>query len=221
MIKRILIICEGPTEAEFCNDILVPHFFQRQIFVHTPLIKKNGGGIVSWEALKHQIEKHLKQDSTAFVTTFIDFYGIHDKFKFPNWEGAKAYQKMQRLNIVEVGMKNDLNAHLRERFIPYIQLHEFEGLLFNNIESFENQISPNDFVNKAELIHTIESHANPELINDSPNNAPSYRLQRLIRGYNKIVYGSILAQDIGLDRIRQKSLRFNNWIQTIEDCWNK
>ena len=102
------------------------------------------------------------------------------------------------------------------RFIPYIQLHEFEGLLFNNIEVFNAQIAPNEFRNYDDLVRTINEYPNPELINDGKTTAPSKRLQNLIIGYNKPVYGSILADSIGLPRIRAKSPRFNNWITTLE-----
>jgi hypothetical protein len=96
-------------------------------------------------------------------------------------------------------------------------LHEFEGLLFNNIEAFDNQIPVADFVDRVELVRTIENNPNPELINDTPGNAPSFRLKRLIAGYNKIVYGAILANEIGLLRIREKSPRFNAWITLLEN----
>jgi hypothetical protein len=120
------------------------------------------------------------------------------------------------MSILEQGMFEDVEKSVNNRFAPYIQLHEFEGLLFNNIEVFVNNIPPLDFVNKAELIKTIDKYPNPELINNTPNNAPSYRLKRLIKGYNKIVYGSILAQEIGLTRLRDKSPRFNAWIKKLE-----
>lgn len=55
------------------------------------------------------------------------------------------------------------------------------------------------------------------MINDSQQTAPSYRLKRIIKGYHKIVYGNILFDAIGLQNIRSKSPRFNNWIKLLED----
>jgi len=216
-MKRIIIICEGPTEKEFCKDILYPYFQSKEIYLQTPLIKKSGGGIVPWSILKRQIENHLHQDTTAFVTTLIDFYGIRDKYLFPDWIQSKAIDdKDHRMASLEKAMKGSIDPPLAARFEPYLQLHEFEGLLFNNIHAFESLIPDADFVNKPELIHTIESNPNCELINDTPNNAPSYRLKRLIRGYNKIVYGSLLAAEIGLASIRSKAPRFDSWISKLE-----
>lgn len=216
-MKRLIIICEGQTELEFCKDVLYPYFFNQGVFIQTPLIKKSGGGIVSWGHLRDQIRKHLFQDGEAFVTTLVDFYGIHKKHAFPNWEDAKLQtDKFEKMAILERGMAESIEDPIRRRFIPYIQLHEFEGLLFTDLKVFEDNFTSAELLNKAELVDTINRFPNPELINESPNNAPSYRLKRLISGYNKIVHGAIIAEEIGLERIRAKSHRFNDWISQLE-----
>lgn len=218
IVKRIIIICEGPTEFEFCKDVLYPHFLTKAIYLQTPLIKKSGGGIVPWSVLKRQIDNHLLQDKEAFVTTLIDYYGIVDKHQFPGWMASKSIpNKVKRMDLLERAMKDSIDTSINTRFVPYIQLHEFESLLFNDMDVFLRQIPASDFTNQAELIETIASYPNPELINDTPNNAPSYRLKRLIRGYNKIVYGAILAKEIGLSKIRAKSPRFDRWIGRLEN----
>ncbi len=216
-MKRILIICEGPTEVEFCKDVLVPHFLARNIHIQTPLIKKSGGGIVHWGTLHKQIQTHLQQDASCRVTTLIDYYGIHEKHQFPNWKLAHTkVDKNERMCLLEQGMKLTFEDTHRHRFVPYIQLHEFEGLLFNTIDVFVQLLTAEEFLDKPALVQTLENYPNPELINDTPENAPSYRLERYIKGYKKIVYGAILAQTIGLNRIRSKSPRFNQWITTLE-----
>jgi hypothetical protein len=131
-MKRIIIICEGPTEQEFCKDVLQQHFNKRQIYLHSPSIKKSGGGIVAWGILKKQIENHLSQEKEAYVTTLIDYYGIHPKHQSPGWDSAnQIIDKNKRIDFLENAMKDTLEPNLKQRFIPYIQLHEFEGLLFN------------------------------------------------------------------------------------------
>lgn len=54
-MKRIVIVCEGPTEQEFVRDVLQPYFLPKEIYIQSPLIKKSGGGIVPWNILKAQI----------------------------------------------------------------------------------------------------------------------------------------------------------------------
>ena len=56
-MKRLVIICEGQTEHEFCNVLLAPFFSQIGISLLAPLIKKSHGGIVNWDSLKSEIEK--------------------------------------------------------------------------------------------------------------------------------------------------------------------
>jgi hypothetical protein len=218
-MKRIIVICEGETEQEFCKDVLQPYFLARQILIAHPTIKKSGGGIVAWEILKKQIETHLKQEPTAFVTTFIDYYGLNgDKNKFPEWEAAKAIvDKNKRMDFLEQAMSVTIDESLRFRFIPYLQLHEFEGLLFNNIEVFKSEIAQHEFSNYNKLVNVINNYPNPELINEGKYTAPSKRLMQLIIGYNKPVYGAILAEKIGLTRIRNKSPRFNQWLNDLEN----
>jgi len=46
-MARLIIVCEGQTEQEFCNDILQPHLIQFGIVVQNPTIKKTAGAIVN------------------------------------------------------------------------------------------------------------------------------------------------------------------------------
>ena len=217
MEKKIIIICEGPTEQEFVRDVLSPHFLSKEIYITNPLIKKSGGGIVPWNILKKQIIAHLKEEK-CFVTTLIDYYGIPDRYGFPRWKEAKRIlNKTERMNFLEKAMLDEIDDNLKNRFIPYYQLHEFEGLLFNNLKSFELTFEPHEFNDKRELLNILDNYPNPELINDNPNTAPSKRLMKLIKGYNKIVYGVILADNIGMQNLRLKSPRFNEWISKLEN----
>ncbi len=175
------------------------------------------GGIVKWSELRKQIFLHLKNDKTAFVTTFIDYYGLYAKYQFPGWDDAmKITDKNSRMDFLEQSMAESIDDDLRNRYLPYIQLHEFEGLLFNDINVFYEQIPANELIGKEELKRTFKDFENPEMINDTRETSPSQRLMRIVSGYNKIVYGNILADAIGLENIRKKSTRFNKWLQKIE-----
>jgi hypothetical protein len=218
-MKRILNICEGETEQKFCNDILMPYLLERQIFIQPLPIEKSHGGIVSWGALKRQIENQLKGDPSAYITTMIDYYGIHASHQFPLWlESLKIVNRSTRLDFLEARMLEDIDVHLRHRFIPYIQLHEFEGLLFSDEAVFLQQFSA-ESIRDANLLHaTFAEYAdNPELINDNVENAPSKRLNRIIADYSKVRHGNLLAISLGIDRIMSKCPRFHDWISTLEN----
>ena len=216
LMKRLIIICEGQTEQEFCNVLLAPFFSQIGISLQAPLIKKSHGGIVNWDSLKSEIEKYLCCEKDVLLTTLIDYYGIEASHRFPQWNKAQEIvDKCKRLDFIEEAMKNDIDENLCVRFMPYIQLHEFEGLLFNNKEVFYNQIAAEELVGKDELESVFNDFDNPEMINNSVETSPSHRLERIIKGYNKIVYGVCLAEAIGLAQIREKSPRFNRWLDIL------
>ncbi|MDR2084866.1 MAG: DUF4276 family protein [Bacteroidales bacterium] len=223
-MKRVIIVCEGQTEQSFCNDVLIPYFSQFEIYLETPTIKKTHGGIVNWAALKYQIVKHLLEDKNAFVTTLIDYYGLYTHHEYPGWDEAeKKVNRNERMDILEREMTNDIQENLRHRFMPYIQLHEFEGILFSDISVFDRNFEEEEFLDYKYLESTIRENPNPELINNGTETAPSKRLSKIIDGYYsdnenlKVLYGALLAHDIGLNKIREKCPRFNNWIVQIEN----
>jgi len=217
-MKRVIIICEGETEREFCKTLLASYFGKRNIHIQSPLIKRSMGGIVRWCILKKEIENYLKEND-VYVTMLIDYYGLYSKYNFPDWgESLKKIDKNERMDFLESAMRNDISDTIRHRFIPYMQLHEFEGLLFNNIEVFYEQVPRSELVGIAELEKTFRDYPdNPEMINNTPQTSPSHRLKRIISGYNKILYGHYFAEAIGLEKIRLKSPRFNQWLKIIEN----
>lgn len=216
-MKRLIIICEGPTEQAFCNDILRDHFLPKGILLDAPTIKHSNGGIVAWETLKKQIITHLNEGN-CIVSLFVDYYRIRDSYNFPGWMNSKSITDIyDRMRYLFEQMFLDIDINLRSRFIPYIQLHEFEGLLFSDISVFPNNFTK-DELDFSLLETAVKSAHTPEEINNGPNTAPSERLKRAIKGYDKIVYGSCLASDIGLKTIREKCIFFNEWIEKLETC---
>jgi oligopeptide/dipeptide ABC transporter ATP-binding protein len=56
----------------------------------------------------------------------------------------------------------------------------------------------------------------PEEINDGETTAPSKRLQSLYPGYDKILFDPLIAQRIGLDKLRQECPHFRDWMSKLE-----
>lgn len=214
-MKRLIIVCEGQTEQSFCLNVLSPYYLSKNIFVEAPTIKHSHGGIVPWETLKRQLVEHL-HEGDAIVTMLIDFYRIKDSYQFPGWEEAKTIESSHdKMNSLFLDMSKDMPEGLRNCFVPYIQLHEFEGLLFSDIAAFKTMFTPAecDFQSIQAAIDEFES---PEDINNKPETAPSSRLLNAISGYNKVVFGSLLAEEMTLSMIRSKCPLFDSWIERIE-----
>lgn len=217
-MKRVIIVCEGQTEQSFCKELLQPYFNNSSIYLENPTIKKTMGGIVNWQALKHQIELHLLQDTSAIVTTFIDYYGIYKHHRYPFWDEAeKINDKNERVSKIEQAMKSDVEKSISNRFIPYIQLHEFECFIFSDETIFEKRFDNKELLNLQYLKKTCVEYATPELINQGNETAPSKRLTKHISGYQKTIDGIEMTKQIGLNRIIETCPRFKNWISTIEN----
>ena len=94
-------------------------------------------------------------------------------------------------------------------------MYEFEGLLFSDVDVFATQIDfPRDSV--AALRAVRERFTTPEDINDNYETAPSRRIASVIPRYDKRLHGPILAEGIGLDRIRTECPRFDAWVRRLE-----
>ena len=213
-MKRLTIVCEGPTESEFCMEILAPALLKWDIYVDAPLVKKSNGGIVPWPNIKRQIEMHL-HEGNAYVSMLVDYYGIKDSYKFPGWMESKTISSLSdRLQFLCDKMKDDIAPELSSRFIPYIQIHEFESLLFSDIVVFK------DIFDKKEMDYTILEDAirefsNPEEINSRPTLAPSKRLINAVPGYDKVLFGNYIASETGLIKIMDRCLLFNQWVSAL------
>lgn len=213
-MKRVIIICEGPTEQEFCLEVLGVELSKHSVYVEAPLIKHSHGGIVAWEIIKRQILKHL-QEGDVFVSMLVDYYGIKEQFAFPGWDEANYIaDKAERIHFLLGKMAEDIPEQYRYRFIPYIQLHEFEGLLFSDVSAFLNSFDQSE-INYEALLNAAKAFENPEMINNSPTTAPSKRLIDAIPDYNKVIFGNCVAMDIGLKTIREKCPLFNEWVERL------
>ena len=212
-MKTVIVICEGETEEEFCKTLLSVYLQKYcKIRIEVRLL----GGNCNWQRIKDMAEKALKQQKNALVTTFFDYYGVKTK-NFPNWietEGINKANVRERIEILENGMLEEIDSNLRYRFIPYIQLHEFEALLFNNIEVFDNNFKRSEF-NRANLLDVLNEFPDPELINQKIETSPSHRLIEIIPSYNKILYGNMLVEIIGIEQIKQNNKHFNDWIEQL------
>lgn len=99
-MKRLIIVCEGPTEQEFCTEVLGVEFAKHDIYVEAPVIKHSHGGIVPWTTIKKQILNHL-QEGDVYVSMLVDYYGIKDQFGFPGWEESKEIvDKTERIHFL-------------------------------------------------------------------------------------------------------------------------
>lgn len=111
------------------------------------------------------------------------------------------------------GIQSESDAYF-PNLLPYIQLHEFEALVFSSLHSITS-LFDDDEADFAEIERIVNAHSNPEDINDNPKTAPSKRLLKLIKGYHKVVDGIMIIEETGIETVLKKCTRFNSWVETL------
>lgn len=212
-MKNVYIYCEGQTEESFIYKVLGPFFGNMEIWV-SPIIcstkrtssKKYKGGVSDYGKIKKELSMICRQHHNEIVTTMFDYYAMPADTPMIDCDDPDIYARMQKIESAinsDIGMNN---CHF------HFSLHEFEGLLFSNPDSFR-LIAGEDIV---QAIQEVKDAApSPEHINNSPETAPSKRLEALIPGYAKVKNGSILSEDMGIDVIMKNCPHFSAWIQEI------
>jgi len=213
-MKRVYIIVEGQTEEEFVNSTLRNYLLRFQITDVRPIMIETSpghkGGDLKYARYKKNIEILLKSQPDIVVTSLIDFFRL--KTDFPKYkEASKIVDKTARVSFLENSIKEQITSRF---FLPYIQLHEFEGLLFTDIRGFDYLMDLPE-PKRVEIINIISGYPNPETINDGADTAPSKRIIKLIPEYRKNLHGPIIAEENGIQKIIDKCPRFKKWVESI------
>lgn len=214
---RLHVIAEGPTEETFIKELLAPHLFEKGVLAGPILVGKNGGH-VSYSRLKRDSVLYLKSDSTSYCTTFIDYYGLGPGFQEKAAIGehdSPAEKKRKLEQAIAQDIKETLGKrHDASHFIPYVQMYEFEGLLFSDPVHFALGIGMSEMERPFQTIR--KRFDTPEHINNSKTEAPSKRVEALCPGYSKVFQGNLAALAIGLAAIKSACPLFSAWVERLE-----
>jgi hypothetical protein len=216
---RVHVICEGQTEEMFVNEVLAPYFVPQNIDLRASLVGKPGhkGGDFRFVRLFKDVRARLLSDRTAYCTTLFDFYGLPTKFPGKSTASCKRSHKDKATCVIEAileELEKEIGAQPLRRFIPYVQMYEFEGLLFSGPSSIAEAINEASLADAFQQIR--DDFDTPEEINDNPRTAPSKRILSLYAGYEKPLHGTLAAVDIGLEEIRQQCPLFDGWIEQLQ-----
>lgn len=219
-MTRVLAFVEGPTEEKFIKKSVAPALGDRNVSIvaTTPGRKRTQGGVQSWTRARKDLLRYLREDTGRVVTTMFDYYGMPTDW--PGRDMARSQTHHQRAATVENALLDDISLAMgdsfnRYRFIPYVQMYEFEALLFSDPDTLGKVFPEQNFTQTLQDI--ARQFPTPEEINDDPNTAPSKRILRLSRQYQKVLHGNIAAQQTGLARIREKCPHFNAWLIQLEN----
>lgn len=216
---RLYITVEGQSERKFADDVLRPHLAAFSIDVKTRVVLTNRklgkrGGILDFEKIQGDLHRLMREDRhpDARFTTMVDLYALPPEF--PGW--AEARQKRvpkERVAVLEDAFRVNVGD---SRFLPYIQLHEFEALLYCDLSQLQQRIADSERAFTA-LAREVRGMA-PEEINEGATTAPSKRIISHVPIYDrlKVRVGAPAAAAIGLPGLRAKCPHFDEWVSRLE-----
>jgi len=166
------------------------------------------GGISNYRKVKNEILLLLKDTNAARVTTMIDLYHLPSDFPGQasighHWLGRRKAEHLQQHLETDIG---------EDRFVAYMQSHEFEALLFAEPTAIVHAF-PDERNLAAQLQMIDDLFDDPEEIDDE--DPPSKRLIRIIGSYNKELHGALIAQEISMENMIARCHGFRNWIKRL------
>lgn len=165
------------------------------------------GGNVGFGKFANDV-RNVAASGDVLVTTMIDFFRLPPDFPGYTTDSLKV-------DSIERAIRDALSVEVAPAiFLPYIQRHEFETLLFSNMDGF----AALDMSEKAlaQLESIEQDYANPEDINGGAETAPSKRLGHIFN-YEKAADSFTMLSAIHIDAIRAKCPRFNRWVSQLEE----
>jgi hypothetical protein len=224
-MTRLNVVVEGQTEEAFVNQVLVPHLrgydvYARPIVVSASRARQSrdhlGGGGSFGKALR-EIRDTLTKDASAHCTTLFDYYGLPPDYPGLESDDCPPPSRLyERIECLETCLAEEVDVP--RRFIPYLQVHEFEALLFADVEVIDRapRMHPSGESRLDDLKSIVDYFDNPERIDEGEETAPSRRLADLFPRYDKQVHGPMIAHDIGLPRLRDACPHFDEWVTQLE-----
>ncbi len=224
-MTRLLLHVEGRTEVLFVNEILASHLYGLGFLSVTARLmggaraSKQRGGVRSWESVRREIVNNLRTDSELIVSTMVDYYGMPSDWPGRSDASVGIPSPSDRARVIEDALlevvRSEMGADFNpNRFVPYVMMHEFEAMMFSDCDVLGSAIGRQDLT--ASLQAVRDEFESPEEIDDSPDTAPSKRIESLLPGYQKPIMGVQAAQGIGVDTIRRECPHFADWLHRLE-----
>lgn len=211
-MPRLIFIVEGDAEQHFINSHLVDYLSQKfpgtgmhaqKITTNRQMNKK--GGNVSYALFQNELRRTAAQGN-VMITTMVDFFCIPNDF--PGYS-----TDVRTIDVMENNIRTDCSAIIAPQFfLPYIQKHEFEALLFANPSGFSNIL---DAKGLNQVTKIVKDYGNPEDIDGGVDTAPSKRLASIF-DYRKVADSLLVMSDVSIDKLRSACPRFNEWVGRLE-----
>jgi hypothetical protein len=222
---RLYMYVEGQTEQQYAETVLRDHLAKRGVFVAGAILaatrRRHGvirrGGGRHFLPMRNELERLFRQHRGPDVrfTTMFDLYALYSDFPGTDAASKQKHIPYERVKTLEQAFATEMNDG---RLLPYIQVHEFETILYCNLDAFEIH-----YASCRRQIEELGKEAGaqldtPELIDDGQNSAPSKRIATQFPDYPdaKPEAPLAIATMIDLSVIRSKCPHFNEWLTALE-----
>lgn len=222
-MKRLYLTVEGQTEQAFALGVLQAHLTNFNVFLVKPRLtglhsRRQGripkGGLL--DTFQHALEdmrRWMLEDKScdARFSMMVDLYSLPSDF--PGYEEAVVLaDPHEQARHLESSLSEVLSD---SRFVPYVQVHEFEALILANVDCLKEWF---DNVEKEveKLKEECAAFQTPEHINHGSETHPKARIEKYIADYHNNVDGPALAEYVGVEAIRERCPHFSAWIRVLE-----
>lgn len=223
-MRQLNVFCEGTTEQVFCSQVLQAHLFPHgNGIIHTLAVGNKDhhhiyglGTRAKYERVRRFICNTIKhrEGPNVYFSTLFDLYGLPSDFPGTTSSTVSRADPVSYVSSIEKAFAEDVDYY---RFVPHLQLYEFETILFADPNAFA--VAFEDCEKEIERLKEIAgSEPTIEHIDDGADSAPSKRIIRVIPEYDgrKASAGPDIAATIGLARIRKQCPHFNAWLTQLE-----
>lgn len=218
---RLHITTEGKSELNFVRDVLAEylmvnggiHADARSVLTSKDnrFNRENRGGLSTYEKVKNDIKTWMKEDNhpECYFTTMFDFYRLPNDFP-GYYQTIHLSDPYEKVHCLERCFQDDIQE---DKFIPYIQLHEFETLIFVDPDKLDWEYFEHD--RQISSLRAMSAGVNPELINSGEETAPSKRILHLIPEFDKATAGVSVVKHIGMETMMGQCRHFSEWVNKL------
>lgn len=228
-MRDLYVIVEGHSEETFVRDLLAPHLgahgvaaYPQRITTRDDIRHLGGRTIRSLARGGHGgTFKHIRRDIESrwaqhrhrgiWLTTFLDLYHLPPDMPDAS-RCAGIADPFARADALETAMAAAMPDC---RVIPYIQVHEFESLLFADLSQLD-LLCESDAQRRAlhGLTQAVAGLA-PEAINGGDATHPARRIADVFPRYAKPTDGNVVLSLIGLPTLLDRLPRFAAWVARL------
>lgn len=222
---RLYCYVEGQTEQGWCHDVLRRHLAPFEVYLEGAILAASSrnhgeiarGGGRHYAPMRNDLGRLLRQHRGEDVrfTTMFDLYALYTDFPLRQDADKLKHLPYERVRTLEQAFAADVGDR---RFVPHVQLHEFETMLFCDPDAFavyyencEKQIQA--------LREIADQFPSPELIDAGQHSAPSKRIAAQFPDYPDAKPDAPIAISsvIDLAVIRARCPHFDAWIRALEE----